>query len=360
MGTRFLIEKTEVLLAATMSNKQRTHLISGIDLVNFVPTNDFVDDIHLILEYKTGDEFGIFKAPRANRYIIHSDSNNPQIMSLELLDPNAVKGDLFVVSGLQMLDNFPFATATLRSERLEAVRKQMTSIHKDTLTHFEMASFVEIELLNDLAKYVLPYSNSIGCNEQEIDNLVSVLETGKVSLVANSNPRVATSLDQMRKVFKILNRNYFANEKSNKDVRMLSRIHIHTLAYQLILNVKDSKWKNIKGATAKSSLVAHRHVCQTDYVNPDNSILILDDSFATSAEENDSSNEKTDGDVRPKRIDIKKTSPGISCWVETLRVDSSNSVEVKICVAPNLVCREAKKTVGAGDNISASGLAMQI
>jgi ADP-dependent glucokinase len=354
MAQRFLIEKTEVLLAATMSEKQKTHLINGIDFVDFKPTPDFVDDIHLILEYRTNDVFGEHKAPRANRYILHSDSNNPMLMSLELLKPSAMKGDLFVVSGLQMMDNFPFATPSLRSERLNAVKKQMTSLDKETLTHFEMASFVEIELLNDLAKYILPYSNSLGCNEQEIDNLVHVLETGRISLVANSNPRVATTLDQMRRVFKIVNRNYFAQKEKDTDARMLTRIHIHTLAFQLVLNVKDSKWKNIKSSAAKSSLVAHRHVCQAGYVNPENAILILDDSFSTSAEE---SNET---DVRPKRIDIKKASPGISCWMETLGVDLKNTVEIKICIAPNLVCRNAKKTVGAGDNISASGLAVQL
>jgi len=35
-------------------------------------------------------------------------------------------------------------------------------------------------------------------------------------------------------------------------------------------------------------------------------------------------------------------------------------LEVEICVAPVLVCREARKTAGAGDNISASGLAAQL
>lgn len=354
MGTRFLMEKTEVLLAATMSDKQKSHLINGIDLVDFKPTDDFVDDIHLIFEYKTGDVFGEQIASRANRYILHSDNNNPIIKSLELLNANAFKPDLFVVSGLQMLDNYPFESPSIRSERLEKVRKQMTDLDKNTLTHFEMASFVEIELLNDLFKYVLPYSNSLGCNEQEIDNLMHVLESGKISLVANSNPRVAATLDQMRKVFKFLNLNYFMNRDQDEDLRMLSRIHIHTLAFQLILNVKDSKWKNIRNAAAKSSLVAHRHVCQTDYVNPESAMLILDDSFATSTDSNETE------DIRPKRIEIKKSNPGMSCWVETISVNAEHKVEVKICVAPVLVCKVAKKTVGAGDNISATGLAMQL
>jgi ADP-dependent glucokinase len=67
MGSRFLMEQMEVLLAATMSDKQKSHLINGFDMIKFEPGADFVDDIHLILEYKTGDEFGEHKAIRANR-----------------------------------------------------------------------------------------------------------------------------------------------------------------------------------------------------------------------------------------------------------------------------------------------------
>lgn len=278
------------------------------------------------------------------------------IRSLDLLDVNSYKPNLFVVSGLHMLDNYPFSPPSLRTERVMKVMQQMIGAEKSTLIHFEMASFVQLELFNEMEKFILPYTDSIGCNEQEIDNLLNVLEKGKISLSADANPRVATTLDQVRKVFKILNKNYFANRESDKNERMLSRIHIHTLAFQLILNVKDSKWKNIRSAAAHSSLVAHRHVCQTYYVNPESSMLILDDSFATSVTDN---NETEDGSTRPIRIDIKKNKP-VSCWMEKIAVDEKNMVDVKFCVAPNLVCKDAKKTVGAGDNISASGLAAQL
>lgn len=277
------------------------------------------------------------------------------IKSLDLLDVNSYNPNLFVVSGLQMLDNYPFSSDTIRTERIKKVKHQMINANKSTLIHFEMASFVQLELFKEMEQYILPYTDSIGCNEQEIDNLLNVVEKGKISLSADANPRVATTLDQARKVFKILNRNYFENRHADTNMRMLSRMHIHTLAFQLILNVKDSKWKNIRSAAAHSSLVAHRHVCQTHYVNPESSMLILDESFATSLD-----TDETDGDgsTRPNRIDIKKTKP-VSCWMEKIAVDKVNLIDVKFCIAPVLVCKDAKKTVGAGDNISASGLAAQ-
>lgn len=353
MGTRFHLEGAQVLIASTMSKKQRTHLPDGVDVTEFNPSEDFVDDIHLILEYKTGDRFGEHEAPRANRYILHSDANNPMVTSLELLNVNAYKPQLFVVSGLQMLDNFPFKPPTVRSERLHSVKQQMTHVDPSTLIHFEMASFVEIELIEALLTNVVPFADSLGMNEQEVDNLVHVLETGRISLFADSNPRVATTLDQMRKIFKILNRNFFSKRGGDGDVRMLSRIHIHTLAFQLLVNVKNSKWRNIKNAAAKSSLTAHRHVCQTSYVNPESALLILDDSFSTSAD-----TQQTEGDARPKRVEFKLTDPA-PCWNETIRIDA-HQLDVEICVSPVLVCREARKTVGAGDNISAAGLVLQI
>lgn len=354
MGKRFHLEGAKVLIASTMSKKQRSHLMEGIEVTEFEPSDDFVDDIHLIFEYKTGDKFGEHVAPRANRYIIHSDANNPMITSLELLNVNDFHPKLFIVSGLQMLDNFPFKPVSIRSERLMSVRNQMTTVEKSTLIHFEMASFVEIELIKELLTNVIPFSDSLGMNEQEVDNLVHVLETGKISLSADSNPRVATTLDQMRKVLRIVNLDYFKSRKTDKNFRMLSRIHIHTLAFQLLLNVKGSKWSNIKNAAAKSSLTAHRHVCQTSYVNPESAQLILDDSFSTSADPNDS-----EGDVRPKRIDIRSDDP-VPCWNETIAIDPTTSLDVVICVSPVLVCKEARKTVGAGDNISSAGLVLQI
>lgn len=295
------------------------------------------------------------------------------LSSVELLDINSYSPNLFVVSGLQMLDNFPFPDESIRTERIKKVMQKMHEVSKSTLVHFEMASYIDKKLMASITEHVIPYTDSIGCNEQEIDNLASFLEFNKISFSADSNPRVARVLDQTRKVFTIINQHYFNSRSLNENVRMLSRIHVHTLAFQLILNIQDSKWKHIRSSAAKASLVAHRHVCQTNYVNPENSMLILDDSFATSLHTNE-----TDSNLRPERVHIDKNKP-VGCWKEDISIDKDNSIVVKICIAPNMICKEAKKTVGAGGNfffnyeifnfltflfvsdmISASGLSAQI
>ncbi len=68
------------------------------------------DDIHLILEYRREETWGQYTSPRANRFIVHSDVNNPTVSSLEDFGDAlpGFKPDLLIVSGLQMMDNFPF------------------------------------------------------------------------------------------------------------------------------------------------------------------------------------------------------------------------------------------------------------
>ena len=82
-------------------------------------------------------------------------------------------------------------------------------------------------------------------NEQELPNLHSLLLKGEVSVVSNSNPRIAVVLDQMRDVYKFL-----STDKGNGN-RPLTRIHVHTLAYQAILTKKGSAWKNSGAAAVK-------------------------------------------------------------------------------------------------------------
>jgi len=253
-----------------------------------------------------------------------------------------------------MMDNFPFE-AGVRLERLRKVRSQMTSVDAgQTRVHFEMASFVDESLLRELTSEVIPYADSLGMNEQELPNLRAMLSGGNVSLVADSNPRIAVVLgephsghnrsllaecqpsDQMREVFRMR-----AKSSADPEVRPLTRMHIHTLAYQAIMVKKGSAWANTRLAAAKASLTANRHVCASPSVDLDKAFIIMDDSFATSA-----------ADTASDRIPFDEDRP-VSCW-------SEDELDVEVCIAPNLVCAEAKQTAGGGDNISAAGLFPQI
>ena len=68
----------------------------------------------------------------------------------------------------------------------------------------------------------------------------------------------------------------------------------------------------------------------------------MDDSFSTTAAEGADAVRIPFDDKRP-----------VACW-------SEEDLDIDICIAPNLVCSEAKQTAGGGDNISAAGLVLQV
>ena len=80
--------------------------------------------------------------------------NNPTVSSLEAFDDRleGFNPNLFLVSGLQMMDNFPFKEGE-RITRLKKIQGQMKSQDFDkTRIHFEMASFVDETLLKGVLK----------------------------------------------------------------------------------------------------------------------------------------------------------------------------------------------------------------
>lgn len=340
MATRFVVEGCEVLLAASMTPKLQESLPKGVKVVG---RDVKKDDIHLILEYKADEEWGIYKSPRANRFIIHNDDNNPLVSSLEEFDKflKEFNPNLLVIGGLQMMDNYPYSKG-VREERLLKIQNQMAVQSPNTRVHFEMASFAEAELLHQLTQYVIPYADSLGMNEQELANLYNLLMYSNVSFVSDSNPRVATVLDQMREIFHLIS----ASRLNKENTRQLTRLHVHTLAYQAILTVKNSPWKNSKAAAAKASLTANRHVCGSKEVDIEKAKLIMDDSFSTSIA------------AGSRRVPLDVEQP-VSCWDEELNGES-DTFAIEICVAPVLVCTEAYQTAGGGDNISSAGLSLQI
>ncbi|XP_023223115.1 ADP-dependent glucokinase-like [Centruroides sculpturatus] len=331
MALRFAKEGCDVLLGAQLSLELKKILPS-----NMIFSGPLIekDDIHLLLEYSSGEHWGTYTAPRANRFIVHNDHQNPTLISLESFDSelDKFKPNLLVVGGLQMMDNFPLPL-DVRKSRLQKVQDMLARQPKTTRIHFEMASFTDKTLMSDLIESIIPMSDSLGMNEQELPNLYHMIMYKNITLVSESYPRVAIILDQMRDVFRLLQDTEEVNGR-----RKLTRLHVHTLAFQAIMTKKKSSWKNSMSAAAKAALTAHRHTCGSDEIDADKAKLIMDDSFTTSRGKN------------AKKIIFEAKKP-VACWEED---------DIEICVAPVLVCTEVLQTGGGGDNVSSAGLVLQI
>ena len=332
MANRFAEEGWNVLLGAKMKSINKKQLHRSIEVSGEAKEND-QSDYHLILEYDQGSVWGRYVSPRANRFIIHNDYSNMMLASLESFVKSIHKFNpsLVIVGGLQMLDNFQF-DPEIRTKKIKEISQLLRSLPSTTRIHFEMASFTELQLLSDLVKYVMPYADSMGMNEQELADLCSFFERGNITVVSDPFPRIASTLDKIRILYS------YMGKKTNSQGRPLTRIHVHTLAYQAIYVTKHSHWQNLNSAVAKASLTAYRHVCASDVVNLNHARVIMDESFSVSLKP---------GSHRMPLVD----SAPVSCWGEE---------EGRICIAPNLVCTVVHKTGGGGDNVSAAGLVLQI
>lgn len=113
--------------------------------------------------------------------------------------------------------------------------------------------------MEDLVNDILPFADSLGMNEQvkmllkvltefffyfllkkkvlilqELENLKSILLYGKISVVTDSNPRVASALDDMRQVFRWAN-------SSIMEIRILRMILSEQYAIQILLQASTDK-----------------------------------------------------------------------------------------------------------------------
>lgn len=363
------------------------------------------DDVHLIVEYQTGDRWGPHTAPRANRYILHNDRHNPTLSSLQHLDAaiQPFRPQLLVICGLQMMDSYRqfdgLEGAHSRSQLLRRVGDQMRLVRAadGTRRHVELASFVEPAFVRQLLADVLPHADSVGMNEQELEAMVQFAQTGTLAKASDSNPRVGSTLDRMRVLFaawRQLRPAGGGGGDDDGDGARLSRIHVHTLAFQvgtigrtmLLRKLNEilasfhpthstlwlpylqaimverrpsgSGWRHTRNAAAKAALTAYRRVCQSTIVNPESATMVLDDSFSLGERAADVVVEDGDAAAVGGRM-YWNVSDMVTCWRERPHIGGA-VVEVEVCVAPVLVCRVARQTAGAGDSISAAGLILQI
>ncbi|VDD74535.1 unnamed protein product [Mesocestoides corti] len=409
MATRLAKEGAEVTLVARLSAREARALPPSVRVLS-APSNFGLpmtpeSDVHLVLEYDRGAVWRNHTAPRSNRYILIRDEENPRLSSLwpglmsswekfgnhggKKLGDAAAYPDLFVVGGLQTMDN-AMISPDIRPQRIDELKRFLSlELPRPTLVHFEMASFVETNFIVNLTRAILPYVDSIGLNEQELPNLLSLLAHGRVAPHASlSTPRAAVMLDTMREIWALLT-DPLHLPRVGSGLRRLSRIHLHTLGYQIVMvrRPKDpakaqrmeqqarlaetyfsptevgTAWPFARAAAAKASLVAHRHTCATASIDPDLTRLLMDDSFAVTTDPRRwPSTQLPDKKIR--RIQFDPSSP-VSCWFEAepvLEYSRATSIEtqVEICVAPVPVCRRVFRTVGGGDNISAAALKAQL
>ncbi|XP_020659362.2 ADP-dependent glucokinase isoform X1 [Pogona vitticeps] len=286
-----------------------------------------LDEFHLILEYRAGEEWGQLKAPNANRFIFSHDLSNGAMNMLEVFVSSLEEfhPDLVVLSGLHMMEG---QTKEIRQNRLLEAVASISDIPTDVPVHLELASMTDPELMSEIIhQQVFPLVDSIGLNEQELLFLSQAASGPYASLTSwNGTPDVAMVSDIL---FWILKHHGRSSQKASD----LTRIHFHTLAYHILATV-DGYWANQVAAVAAGARVAGTQACATQTIDASRVFLKAPLEFATSKMEEGS------------RVSLNPGEP-VSEW---------HRDGISFYYTPVLVCKDPLRTVGLGDAISAEGL----
>eukprot|EP00053_Salpingoeca_punica_P009822 m.88358 g.88358 ORF g.88358 m.88358 type:complete len:478 (+) comp15181_c0_seq1:159-1592(+) len=320
---------------AETSSTNKVMLVAdvGPELQSLVSKNIIVDkscsvaddEVHLILEYKKGEQWAGATAGRSNRFIMSHDKTNAELRALPKFRASLqhVPSDVVVLSGAHMLEGQPPA---VKRERLQDIVKFMNELPPSKPLHLELASIGDKSFIKDIASNVLPHAISIGLNEQELSAFA----------IANNGPHQ----DRLAKPFNIPDVGLMADLmfwvfslKVDGQPSRLSRIHMHSLSYH-ITAVRRGRWTGVKAATAMGSLVCSKRACESDSLSASNVHLLFPTSYEISFET-----------PNAKRV-FDPNHPVVE-WVRD---------DIEFTLAPVLVCNKPTKTVGLGDAISATGL----
>ncbi|XP_065133465.1 ADP-dependent glucokinase isoform X2 [Paramisgurnus dabryanus] len=285
------------------------------------------DEYHLILEYKSGEQWGTSRAPQANRFILSHDVSNGKMSALEtfIASLEEFNPDLVVLSGLHMMEGMG---RDLWENRLTEAVDVISEVNNEVPIHLELASMTDKDYMNRILQEVMPIVSSVGLNEQELLFLTQSGGGPHSDLASwDGIPDVGRVSDIL---LWVLEQHGRADPESESD---LTRIHFHTLAYHILATV-DGHWGNQVSAVAAGARVASSQACGLQTVDVTKVVLKAPLNFYSSFTE-------------PR---------------ESLTVDVMNPVtvwrrgNVSFHLTPVLVCKQPLRTVGLGDAISAEGL----
>lgn len=314
------------MLVGPIGDKLKSLLHSDI----LTPTYSDVggtDEVHMILEYPVGADWGQTKSTCANRIIFSHDISNSKMVALEDIGHvvDQFSPDLAVLSGAHLLGGQPQEVWTQRLKDIVALLK---SSLWDIPVHWELATIGNMKFFQKLAENLFPAVNSLGLNEQE---LLSVAKSSNAPFDLASIPQKPG----IEWVSDLLHWLMLRFSSLSGFPSILTRVHFHSLSFHIIATVKGGPWINNKEAVMAGAEVAGLQACDTDSFSPESFQVKLPELFSIT---------KTDAEL----LDIVKSSR--AGWAEWIRDD------IHYYFSPVLVCNHPKKTVGLGDAISSLGL----
>lgn len=135
----------------------------------------------------------------------------------------------------------------------------------------------------------------------------------------------------------------------------LSRVHFHALGFHVLAErrgVGARRWGSARAAAAAASIAATLSACDATEPELHGNDLDMKSTVRLAVEDPVTGAPATE-------VVLSAESP-VGEWVWPVDADNVDGDAVKFVFAPVLVCKEPKHTVGLGDTISATGLAVHV
>lgn len=282
------------------------------------------DEIHLILEYAQGEQWGTVTAKCANRIIFSHDVSNSELTTLEEFEKqlSQFKPDLVILSGSHLLDRYE---RQFYEQRINRIAATLRTVSEHVPVHLELASTANAKFCNLLAHVLLPLVDSVGLNEQELQFIAHSANAyqPRDSISSFSAPEIGYLADLMY---------WMLTSYGGR----LSRVHMHSLTYHMIAVASD-KWENSISSVAAGARVAGLQACNVTQFSDKDFSLLIPKIISFSVE---------DEYLRRSPVVFSGTEP-VMTWKRK---------QISFYFTPVLVCNQPIKTVGLGDAISSTAL----
>ena len=282
------------------------------------------DEIHLILEYAQGEQWGTVAAKCANRIIFSHDVSNSELSTLEEFEKqlSQFKPDLVILSGSHLLDRYEKQFYEKRVNRIAAT---LQTISENVPIHLELASTANVKFCDLLTRVLLPLVDSVGLNEQELQF---------IAYSANAyQPRDGVSAFSAPEVGYLADLMYWMLTTYGG---RLSRVHMHSLTYHMVAVASD-KWENSVSSVAAGARVAGLQACNLSQFSDRDFSMLIPEIISFSVED-----------------EYLRRSPVVFNAQEPVLTWKRN--QISFYFTPVLVCNQPIKTVGLGDAISSTAL----
>ena len=236
----------QVLLGGPVGTRLKAGLqTDGLQFVTDSGGEPVSEDVHIILEYANGEQWGAAgPASRSNRYILNygAHESSCQMQGMEQLFAARVgfNPDIMSISGAHILEG---CEPSVRTQRLTALQQCLRELPLNIPVHLEFGSIAARPFLVEVAESIFGHVDSIGLNEQELTDVYLALggmfddELTEVGM----RGREIKNVPDVSMVCKALN--FILSSLSNLGdiTRKLCRVHFHCLAYHLVAEAPGSR-----------------------------------------------------------------------------------------------------------------------